>query len=51
MQIREATGAGWPGILAIMEPVVRAGETYTWDRDSSKESLRVGLHVMYRKLD
>jgi L-amino acid N-acyltransferase YncA len=31
MLIREALDADWPGIWAVMEPVVRAGETYCWD--------------------
>lgn len=31
--IREATGEDWPQIWALMEPIVRAGETYCWDRD------------------
>jgi L-amino acid N-acyltransferase YncA len=31
MIIREALDADWPAIWAVMEPVVRAGETYCWD--------------------
>lgn len=31
MIIRDATGSDWPGIWAVVEPVVRAGDTFTWD--------------------
>lgn len=40
MQIREATAADWPGIWALMEPIIRAGDTYTLDHDSPEEILR-----------
>lgn len=40
MLIREATAADWPGIFAIVEPVIRAGETYTIDTDSTEDALR-----------
>ena len=33
MQIRPATEADWPAILAIVKPVLAAGETYAIDRD------------------
>lgn len=33
MIIRDAVAADWPGIWAIVEPVVRAGDTFTWDRE------------------
>lgn len=33
MQIRPATPADAPAIWEILEPVIRAGETYTLDRD------------------
>ena len=38
--IRQAIPADWPGIWAILEPVIRAGETFTWDRDTSEEAAR-----------
>ncbi|MFD1506001.1 GNAT family N-acetyltransferase [Georgenia yuyongxinii] len=41
MEIREATAADWPRIWSVMEPVVRAGETYTWDTDTDERTLRV----------
>lgn len=31
MLVRDATDADWPGIWAIVEPVIRAGDTFTWD--------------------
>lgn len=40
MLIREAAAADWPGIWAVMEPTVRAGETYTFPVDSTGESMR-----------
>jgi L-amino acid N-acyltransferase YncA len=36
MHIRPATTEDWPHIWAIIEPVIRAGETYTLDRDMSE---------------
>lgn len=45
MQIKDATAKDWPGIWAVMEPIVRAGETYTWDTDASEAALRAAwLH-------
>ncbi|WP_307794365.1 GNAT family N-acetyltransferase [Arthrobacter cavernae] len=38
--IREATAADWPGIWAVLEPVLRTGETFTWDRDTTEEQAR-----------
>ncbi len=38
--IRTATPGDWPGIWAILEPVIRDGETFTWDRDTSEEAAR-----------
>lgn len=38
--IREATAADWPGIWSVLEPVIREGETFTWDRDTSEDSAR-----------
>jgi len=40
MLIREAATADWPGIFAIIEPVIRAGETYTIDTDATEDELR-----------
>jgi L-amino acid N-acyltransferase YncA len=31
VSVRDAHDGDWPGIWAIMQPVVRAGETYCWD--------------------
>ncbi|MBL0916998.1 MAG: GNAT family N-acetyltransferase, partial [Sphingopyxis sp.] len=36
MQIRPATSADSAAIWSILEPVIRAGETYTLDRDMSE---------------
>ena len=38
--IREARPEDWPGIWAILEPVVLAGETFTWDRDTAEDEAR-----------
>ena len=38
--IREARPEDWPGIWAILEPVIRAGETFTWDRDATEDEAR-----------
>ena len=40
MLIREAHPADWPGIWTLMEPIIRAGETYTFARDTSEEAMR-----------
>ncbi|MCQ9165305.1 GNAT family N-acetyltransferase [Arthrobacter sp. STN4] len=40
MLIREAAAADWPGIWAVMEPIVRAGKTYTFATDSTEGALR-----------
>jgi L-amino acid N-acyltransferase YncA len=39
-EIREATAQDWPAIWEILEPVVRAGETFTWDRDTTEDQAR-----------
>lgn len=39
-EIREATAQDWPGIWSILEPVIRAGETFTWDRDTTGDEAR-----------
>ena len=38
--MRPATAADWPGMWAVLEPVIRAGETFTWDRDTTEEAAR-----------
>ena len=38
--IRPATPDDWPGIWSLMEPVLREGETFTWDRDTTEEAAR-----------
>ena len=38
--IREATGRDWPGIWEIVEPVIRAGETFGWDRNTTEDQAR-----------
>ena len=32
MIIRQATASDWPGIWEVVQPVVRAGDTFTWCR-------------------
>ncbi|WIY51593.1 N-acetyltransferase [Devosia sp. YIM 151766] len=38
--IRAAADADWPAILAIVKPVLAAGETYAIDRDLDDEGVR-----------
>jgi L-amino acid N-acyltransferase YncA len=40
MLIREATAEDWPAIWAFMQPIVAAGETFSWDRDTSEQDAR-----------
>ncbi|MFE9774855.1 GNAT family N-acetyltransferase [Streptomyces sp. NPDC005931] len=40
MPIREATAGDWPHIWPFWHRVVAAGETYTWDPDTSEEDAR-----------
>ncbi|MDX3645570.1 N-acetyltransferase [Streptomyces sp. MB09-02B] len=40
MQIREATADDWPVIWPFWHRVVAAGETYTWDPDTTEEAAR-----------
>ena len=40
VRVRRAAEADWPGIWAVMEPVVRAGETYCWDRGMEEDAAR-----------
>ena len=39
-EIRPATGADWPAVWEILEPVIRAGATFTWDRDTPEHQAR-----------
>lgn len=41
MLIREAVGDDWPRIWPFWHRIVAAGETYTWDPDTSEEAARV----------
>jgi L-amino acid N-acyltransferase YncA len=38
--IREATSDDWPGIWSFLRPIVRAGQTYTWDPDVAEADAR-----------
>ncbi|WP_337248056.1 GNAT family N-acetyltransferase [Pseudarthrobacter sp. ATCC 49987] len=38
--IRPAAGTDWPAVWEILEPVIRAGETFTWDRDTTEHQAR-----------
>jgi L-amino acid N-acyltransferase YncA/predicted enzyme related to lactoylglutathione lyase len=40
VSVRAATGDDWPAIWAFMRGIVAAGETYTWDRDTSESAAR-----------
>ncbi|MCD0483402.1 GNAT family N-acetyltransferase [Streptacidiphilus sp. ASG 303] len=40
MTIREATPADWPAVWAFLQPIMEAGETYTWPRDVGEEQAR-----------
>ncbi|MEV6587490.1 GNAT family N-acetyltransferase [Streptomyces acidicola] len=40
MPIREATAEDWPRIWPFWHRIVAAGETYTWDPDTSEEAAR-----------
>ena len=40
LNIREAEPGDWPGLWELMEPIVRAGETYCWDRDMEQDRAR-----------
>jgi L-amino acid N-acyltransferase YncA len=39
-EIREASVRDWPGIWEILEPVIRAGETFTWDPNTTEDEAR-----------
>lgn len=38
--LREATDDDWPAIWALLEPVMRAGETYCWPREVTSPEAR-----------
>lgn len=40
MLIRAATPDDWPAIWAFMRPIVAAGETFSWDLDTTEEQAR-----------
>ena len=40
MTLRPATPQDWDAIWSILEPVIRAGETYTYPRDMSPEAAK-----------
>jgi ribosomal protein S18 acetylase RimI-like enzyme len=40
MLIREAMPHDWPRMWAFMEDIVRAGETFSWDRDTTESQAR-----------
>lgn len=40
MLVREASAADWPGIWAIVEPTIRAGDTFTWDPETDEATAR-----------
>lgn len=40
MRIRAAEPADWPAIWEILEPTIRAGETYALDRDMAEDAAR-----------
>ena len=40
VRIREATAADWPAIWTFLQPIVAAGETYTYPRDLDESSAR-----------
>jgi L-amino acid N-acyltransferase YncA len=50
MQIRPATNSDANAIWAIMEPIIRAGETYTLPRDMDKASALAYWHSSEREV-
>jgi hypothetical protein len=38
--VRDALPADWPGVWQVLEPVLRAGETYTYPRDIDEAAAR-----------
>ncbi|WP_277212993.1 GNAT family N-acetyltransferase [Isoptericola croceus] len=39
-RVREATADDWSGIWRVLEPALRAGETYTYPRDITEDEAR-----------
>jgi len=39
--VREAAAGDWPAIWRVLEPVLRAGETYTYPRDITEQDAKV----------
>jgi L-amino acid N-acyltransferase YncA len=47
MLIREATEADWPEIWSFMSGIVAAGETFSWDRETSEaEAREMWMHAL-----
>ena len=40
LTIRDATGSDWQGIWSFLRPIVRSGETYTWDPHVTEDEAR-----------
>ncbi|SEF91051.1 L-amino acid N-acyltransferase YncA [Thermomonospora echinospora] len=40
MLVRAATADDWPAMWSFMEGIVRAGETFSWDRDTTESQAR-----------
>lgn len=40
MLVRDAIAEDWPGIWTIVEPVIRAGDTFTWDAATDEDTAR-----------
>jgi L-amino acid N-acyltransferase YncA len=40
MLIREASLEDWPAIWPFMEQIVKAGDTFSWDRDTTEDEAR-----------
>ena len=40
MIVRDATDDDWPGVWAIVEPVIRAADTFTWDPATDEATAR-----------
>jgi L-amino acid N-acyltransferase YncA len=38
--IRKATAEDWPAIWSFMQGIIAAGETFSWDRDTTEEHAR-----------
>jgi L-amino acid N-acyltransferase YncA len=38
--IRDAEAGDWPAMWRLMQPTIAAGETFSWDRDTSEDDAR-----------